>query len=108
MWGKSGSTILYSPPGSFPGRYHNGYDTSSTWSLLGSLPVCLPSQGGFLAKTASPPPRLACPPKTEVGGTARWLDAHGPLLALLAPPAQECKGHLQISPLKGVHLKGGG
>lgn len=35
-------------------------------------------------------------------------DAHGPLRALLALPAQECKSHLQISPLKGVHLKGGG
>lgn len=30
------------------------------------------------------------------------------LLALRPHLAQECKGHLQISPLKGVHLKGGG
>lgn len=87
-WGKSGSTILCSPPGSFPGRYHNGCDTSSTWvglclaTFLGSLPVCLPSQGWFLATAASPPPRLACPPKTEAGGTALWLDAQRPLLAL--------------------------
>lgn len=54
----------------------------SAWPLLGSLPVCLPSQGWFLATAASPPPRLACPPKTEAGGTALWLDAQRPLLAL--------------------------
>lgn len=34
MWGKSGSTILHSPPGSFLGRYHNGCDTSSTCAGL--------------------------------------------------------------------------
>ena len=39
----------------------------SAWSLLGSLPVWLPSQGWFLAKTASPSPRLACLPRQRLG-----------------------------------------
>lgn len=110
IWGKSGSPILYSPPGSFLGRYHDGCDTSSTWVGLHlvtpGVTSSLPAISGMVSgKNCFPISQAGLSSKTEAG---LWLDAHGPLLAVLAPPAQECKGHLQVSPLKGVHLKGGG
>ena len=113
MWGKSGSPILYSPPGSFLGRYHDGCDTSSTWVglrlVIPGVTSSLAAISGMVSgKNCFPISQAGLSSKTETGGTALWLDAHGPLLAMLAPPAQECKGHVQISPLKGVHLKGGG